>query len=198
MIDALRHNGSKKLDITMIKIDSQVQFSFMFPADIATTFAYYSNMQRLAQHLKYIELVDSEPEAENEYRIYYNTVELGSYHIHVYCDLRMELDGGEMIRLVPVENLPPIKTKVTLNATTARGYYASEARFYPAGDYTRVEYSLSLHANPPRPKGMRFMPGKMVDKIAQNITNHRVKEIANAFIDSSIDHFPIWQAETAV
>ncbi len=170
----------------------------MFPADIATTFAYYSDMQRLAQHLKYIELVDSEPEAENEYRIYYNTVELGSYHIHVYCDIRMELYGEEMIRLVPVENFPPIETKVSLNSTTARGYYASEARFFPADDHTRVEYSLSMHASPPRPKGMRFMPSKMVDKIAQNITNHRVKEIADSFIDSSIDQFPIWLAETAV
>ena len=42
------------------------------------------------------------------------------------------------------------------------------------------------------------MPGKMVDKIAQNITNHRIKEIADAFIDNSIDNFPIWLAETAV
>jgi hypothetical protein len=182
----------------MIKIDSTVQFSFMFPADIDTTFAYYSDMQRLARHLKYIELVDSEPEAENEYRIYYNTVELGSYHIHVYCDIRMELDGGKVIRLVPVENSPPIKTKVTFNATTARGYYTSEAHFFSAGDHTRVEYSLSLQANPPRPKGMRFMPGKVVDKIAQNITTHRIKEVADTFIDSSIDEFPIWLAETAV
>lgn len=182
----------------MIKIDSTVQFSFMFPADIATTFAYYSNMHRLVQHLKYIELADSEPESKNEYRLYYNTVELGSYHIHVYCDVRMELEGETSIRLIPVENYPPIKTKVTLNATTARGLYASEAHFFSAGDHTRVEYLLSMQARPPRPKGMRFMPGKMVDKIAQNITNHRIKEIADAFIDSSIDTFPIWLAETAV
>ncbi|MCB9445920.1 MAG: DUF1997 domain-containing protein [Ardenticatenaceae bacterium] len=182
----------------MIKIDSTVQFSFMFPADVATTFAYYSSMERLAQHLKYIELVDSEPENENEYRIYYNTVELGSYHIHVYCDVRMELENGNVIRIIPAENYPPIKTKVTLNSTTARGYYTSEAHFSPVDDHTRVEYSLSLQAQPPRPKGMRFMPGKMVDTIAQNITTHRIKEIADAFIDSSIDQFPVWLAETAV
>ena len=187
-----------KLDTTMIKINSSVQFSFMFPADIATTFAYYSDMQRLIQHLKYMELVDLETENENEFRIYYNTVELGSYHIHVFSDIRMELDSEMVIRLIPIENFPPIKTKVTLNATTARGHYASEARFFPAGDHTRVEYSLSMQASPPRPKGMRFMPGKMVDKIAQNITNHRIKEIADAFIDNSIDTFPIWLAETAV
>lgn len=190
--------GSGKLNITMININSSVQFSFMFPADIATTFAYYSDMQRLIQHLKYIELVDSEPEHENEYRLYYNTVELSSYHIHVYCDVRMELEDQKTIRIVPVQNFPPIKPKVTLNSTTARGYYASEAHFLPVEDHTRVEYTLSLQAQPPRPKGMRFMPGKMVDTIAQNITTHRIKEIADTFIDSSIDQFPIWLAETAV
>jgi hypothetical protein len=165
---------------------------------MATTFAYYSDMTRLVQHLKYIELVDSEADNENEFRIYYKTVELGSYHIHVYCDVRMDLDGGTAIRIVPIENLPLIKSNVTINSTTARGYYASEAHFLPAGEHTRVEYSLSLRANPPRPKGMRFMPGKMVDNIAQNITNHRIKEIADAFIESSIDTFPVWLLETAV
>lgn len=170
----------------------------MFPADIATTFAYYSDMNRLVQYLKYIELAESEPENENEYRLYYNTVELGSYHIHVYCDVRMELEAGAIIRLVPVQNSPPIKTKITLNSTTSRGQYTSEAKFIAAGDQTRVEYALSMQAQPPRPKGMRFMPGKMVDRIAQNITTYRIKEIADSFIDDSIDQFPIWQAETAV
>lgn len=170
----------------------------MFPADIATTFAYYSDMHRLVQHLKHIELVDSDPQNELEYRLYYNTVELGSYHIHVYCDVRLELAGGTTIRIVPVKNLPAIKPTVTINSTTARGYYTSEAHFLPAGEQTRVEYALSLQAEPPRPKGMRFMPGRIVDKIAQDITNHRITEIADSFIDSSIDQFPIWLAETAV
>jgi hypothetical protein len=183
----------------MINIDSTIQFSFMFPADMATTFTYYSDMARLVQHLKHIELADCEPENEREYRLYYNTVELGSYHIHVYCDVRMDFVDNNIIQITPVENYPPIKTKVTLNSTTARGYYTSEARFFAVGDQTRVEYSLSLNAHPPRPKGMRFMPSKMVDKIAQDITNHRVKEIADNFIDSSIDTFPVWLAEyTAV
>lgn len=191
--------GSNKFDSVMIKIDSTVQFSFMFPAEITTAFTYYSDMHRLVKHLQHIELADLEPENEREYRLYYNTVELGSYHIHVYCDVRMELTENHTIHIVPIENHPPIKTKVTLNATTARGYYTSEARFFAAGEQTRVEYTLSLNARPPRPKGMRFMPGKMVDKIAQDITNHRIKEIADGFIDSSIDAFPMWLAEyTAV
>ena len=184
----------------MIKIDSTVRFSFMFPADLATTFNYYSSMHRLVQHLKYIDLADSiQQDSESDYRLYYNTVELGSYHIHVYCDVRMDVFGEEhSIRLTPIENLPPIKTQVTINSTTDRGHYSSEAHFIEAGDQTRVEYTLSMNARPPRPKGMRFMPGRMVDKIAQNITTHRIKEIAEEFISSSIDAFPLWVAETAV
>jgi hypothetical protein len=111
----------------------------------------------------------------------------------------MDVFGEEhTIRLTPIENLPPIKTQVTINSTTDRGHYSSEAHFIEAGDQTRVEYTLSMNARPPRPKGMRFMPGRMVDKIAQNITTHRIKEIAEEFISSSIDAFPLWVAETAV
>ena len=184
----------------MIKINSAIRFSFMFPADLATTFQYYSDMRRLVRHLKYIELVDSiQPAATADFRLYYNTVELGSYHIHVYCDVRMAVDpDAHKICLTAVENTPPIPTQVTINSTTARGFYNSEAHFIAAGEQTRVEYMLALKARPPRPKGMRFMPGRMVDKIAQNITTHRVKEIAEGFVDSSIDAFPQWLAQTAV
>jgi len=100
-----------------------------------------------------------------------------------------------IVRIVSVENLPPIETNVTINATTARGFYSSEAFFHEEGDETLVEYTLALQAKPPRPKGMRFMPRKMVDKIANNITNHRMREIAENFIESSIADFPRWQTE---
>ena len=124
-----RKTAGVKLDTTMIKINSSVQFSFMFPADIATTFAYYSDMQRLVQHLKYIELVDSEPENENEHRIYYNTVELGSYHIHVLLRYPHGIGRRDDHSSCTSRKFPPVKTKVTLNSTTARGHYASEALF---------------------------------------------------------------------
>ncbi len=184
----------------MIKINSAVRFSFMFPADRPTAFAYYSDMRRVAQYLKYIELADFDPEKPgHEFRLYYNTVELGSYHIHVYCDIQVDAnEEAYTINLEPIESSPPIHTKVTINSTTARGFYTSEAKFIEAGEQTRVEYMLSMKAKPPRPKGMRFMPGRMVDKIAQNITNHRVKEIAEEFIANSIDAFPEWLETTAV
>ena len=176
----------------MIKIAAKARFSFMFPADRKTTFEFYSDMSRMADYLMHIDLVST----QQDYRLYYNTVELGTYHIHVYCDVRMDLFPDEYTMfIVPVENLPAIETEVTFNATTTRGLYSSESFFYEEGDETRVEYTLTLEAMPPRPKGMRFMPGKMVDKIANNITNHRMREIDENFIESSIADFPRWQAE---
>lgn len=178
----------------MIKIAAKARFSFMFPADRKTTFEFYSDMGRMVQYLMHIEIVDTQPDCQ--YRLYYNTVELGTYHIHVYCDVQLKTDFNQSnISMVSIENLPPIETDVTINATTARGFYSSEAFFYDEGDETRVEYTLSMQATPPRPKGMRFMPGKMVDKIASNITNHRMREIAENFIESSIADFPRWLAE---
>jgi hypothetical protein len=178
----------------MIKIAAKARFSFIFPADRKTTCAFYSNMHRLVNYLKYIELTENQ--SEYQFRLYYNTVELGTYHIHVYCDVRMDIvAGAHTIRMVSVENLPPIETAVTINATTPRGYFSSEAKFHDEGDQqTRVEYMFTLNAKPPRPKGMRFMPRKMVDKIANNITNHRMREIAEYFIESSIADFALWQA----
>jgi hypothetical protein len=178
----------------MIKIAAKARFSFMFPADRKTTFEFYGDMTRMTNYLQHIKLVNTLPDFQ--YRLYYNTVELGTYHIHVYCDVRLDVvPGYQTIRVVSVENLPTIETEVTINATTTRGFYSSEAFFHDEGDQTRVEYTLAMQAKPPRPKGMRFMPGKMVDKIANNITNHRMREIAEYFIESSIADFPRWQTE---
>ncbi|MCA9960785.1 MAG: hypothetical protein KC443_17215, partial [Anaerolineales bacterium] len=156
----------------MIKIASSVKISFMFPADWQTAFAYYSDIPRLVEHLQYIDLVPIDTMPENEYRLCYHTVELGRYHIHVYCDIRVELDREEhTIRLLAVNSFPPVETNVTLNSTSTRGYYSSEGKFLAAGeDETRIEYVLQMKANPPRPKGMRLVPGKIVDSVAQNIT----------------------------
>jgi len=178
----------------MIKIAASARFSFTFPADRVTTYEFYSDITRLVKYLQHIELESAGP--DYQYRLYYNTVELGTYHIHVYCDVRLDLvPGHHTMRMVSIENLPPIETEVTINATKTRGYYSSEAFFHDEGDQTRVEYTLKMLAKPPRPKGMRFMPSKMVDKIANNITNNRMREIAEYFIESSIADFSTWQAE---
>jgi hypothetical protein len=178
----------------MIKIDSTVKFSFLFPAERTVAYEYYSDIGRLVSHLKHIDLVDSA--ADGIHRLYYNTVELGTYHIHVYLDVRLELHPADhRIRILPIKRENPVKTEVSLNATTTYGYYSSEAQFHCLGNETRIEYMFKLRARPPRPKAMRLMPRRMVDRIARDITNHRVKEIANSFVHESIDAFPLWLAE---
>ena len=143
-------------------------------------------------------MVPVETFAKNEYRLWYNTVELGRYHIHVYCDVRMELDWDQrVIRLLPIQNFPAIPTKVTVNATSTRGYYSSEGRFFALDDEeaTRIEYMLRMKATPPKPKGMKLIPGRLVDSVAQNITANRMKEVADGFIQSSVQGFPQWRDE---
>ena len=176
----------------MIKISGSARLSFLFPADRALTYLYYSDMNRLVSHLQGIDLVHTY--SDFEYRLYYHTVELGTYHIHAYCDARMDVvPGNRVIRIVPIENLPQVETLVTINSTQTRGYYSSEAIFHDKGKETQVEYTLTIQAKPPRPMGMRFMPRRIVDKIAKNITTHRIREIADHFIESSIAGFPAWR-----
>ncbi len=183
----------------MIKIASSVKIAFMFPADWETAFTYYSDIPRLVAHLPHIDLVPTENLVEGEYRLWYHTVELGRYHIHVYCDIRVELDRKKRkIILHPVQSFPPVPTKVTVNSTSTRGYYSSVGHFIAAGpDSTRIEYVLKMKASPPKPKGMRIVPGKIVDSVAHSVTTNRMKEIADGFIESSIQEFPLWRNEYA-
>jgi hypothetical protein len=179
----------------MIKIASSVKIAFMFPADIDTAFTYYSDIPRMVGHLKHIDLAPTESTPNDEFRLWYHTTKLGRSHVHVYCGVRLELDyKNRIIFLQPMEGFPPVQTKVTVNSTTTRGYYSSEGRFLVAGpDSTRIEYTLQLQATPPKPKGMQIVPGRIVDAVAQNITSTRMKEIAESFIDKSVQEFPLWR-----
>lgn len=178
----------------MIKIASSVKISFMFPAPWEVAYEYYSHIPRLVQYLRHIDLVPLDTLPDDQFRLWYHTTEVGRYHIHVYCDISVEMDREQrLIRLVPIQSFPPVETKVTINSTTTRGYYSSEGYFHEAGDETRIEYLLSLDAKPPKPKGMRFVPGRIVDSVAQNITTNRMTEIAQGFIKNSIQSFPAWR-----
>jgi hypothetical protein len=152
-------------------------------------------MNRLVSHLQHIDLADTF--ANDEYRLYFHSVELGTYHFHVYCDVRLDCPPGHhTIRIASIENLPPIEAKASLNSTTARGFYSSEAHFHDLGQQTRIEYQLRLQTELPRPLGMRLMPRRAVNNIAQNITNRRIQEIADHFMSSSIAGFNDYLATT--
>lgn len=172
----------------MLKIAGSASFSFLFPADRVTAYNYYCDMNRLVSYIKHIDI--EFPFSDYEFRLYYHSLELGTTHFHVYCDVRLDCPPGHhIIRIVPIENLPPIESKSTLNSTKARGHYSSEATFHDMGNQTRIDYTLRLQADLPRPLNMRLMPRRAVNNLAKTITNRRIQEIAEHFISTSIAEF---------
>jgi hypothetical protein len=58
-----------------------------------------------------------------------------------------------------------------------------------------LDYRLELKGQLPLPKGLRFMPASAINGIANNITNSRMKEIADGFVENTRNAFPKWLAE---
>jgi hypothetical protein len=178
----------------MIKIAGSVHRSFTFPAELPLAFTYYSDLGRILTYLPHISLVRAY--AYNQFRMLYNTTELGTYRIRIFCDLQAQLDGkGHALLIKPLDIAPPVEPEAGLRSSMAQGFYSSRSVFRDKGDKTRVEYNLRLWANLPTPLGLRFMPGSVIGRIANNITNWRMREIADGFIERSIDAFPHWLAE---
>ncbi len=176
----------------MLKIAGSNSRTFTFPADVDTALCYYRDIPRLITFLPHIEL--HEIFADNQYRMVYSAKEMGAYTITIYADVQATvLEREGIIRILPLNGHKPMKSRASFNATQVQGYYASEGIFIPEGDKTLIEYTFELLAEPPRPKGLRFMPGVMVDGIAQNITHWRVREIVDGFIANSLAAFPTWQ-----
>jgi hypothetical protein len=88
-----------------------------------------------------------------------------------------------------------VKTKSVFNMTSAYGRYTSTSIFFPDGDRTRLEYSLELAAELPKPWATKFVPDGIMEAIAHNITNHRIHEIASGFILKSALDVPAWAAQ---
>lgn len=175
----------------MIKLAGTARRSFLFPADLPTAYAYYGDLRHILNFLPYITLVKLH--ADDHFRMLYSSNELGTYNIRVFCDMRATLDGGRrLIRIVPEEGLPPIRPAVSFYDTTGRGYFSMESLFTEAGPNTEIEFSLNLEARLPKPRGMRFLLGSVVDRIACNITENRMHEVIDGFVQQTVAAFPEW------
>ncbi len=73
----------------MLRIAGSSRHTFSFPADLPTAFAYYSDVGRILTYLPHIFLVQAY--AYDQFRMLYSTLELGVYHIRIFCDLRTTL-----------------------------------------------------------------------------------------------------------
>lgn len=178
----------------MIKVTGSIKRAFVFPADIITTMYYYSELERITQFMPHISLV--ELYAAKQIRVLYKTQELGSYTIRIFCDLESSIASNEQTLLLqPLHIYPPVAAQAGLNTTTGQGLFRLKAQFFDLAEQTRVEYKIELSGALPRPLGMRLMPRRIVNRITRNITDRRIREIADGFIKASIEAFPAWLAE---
>jgi hypothetical protein len=172
----------------MIKLNGTVQKEFSFPADPLTTFNFFSDLNRVVHYLPHIELV--EVYGPNQLRVLYSCVELGTYTISAFSDLVCTHDIDNLTIFVqPLKDKPPVEEEATLNTTKGYGYFASAAYLEAEGDHTHIEFHLKIVANLPRPRGMRMMPGRVVNRIAGVMSDSRVSEIAEGFMSNAVQEF---------
>ncbi|SRR5690606_13542448 len=175
----------------MIKLAGSAHHSFYFPAPLAEVYNYYSDLPHVFSYLPYISMVTRH--SDDHFRMLFSSTELGAYTIRIYCDMRATLDGGRhLIRIVPAEALPPIQPSASFNSTTGRGYFSFQSIFTSAGDTTLIEFKLQLQARLPRPGGMKLMIGSMVNSVAKNITDRRMGEVIEGFVEQTVEAYPLW------
>ncbi len=181
----------------MIKVGGSTRRDFIFPTSVEHAIAFYDDLDRIVSCLSHISMV--EKFAPNEMRVMYNTKELGTYQIHIYSDLQTAVDQREKVLYVnDANNHSPAASHSSFNSCGTHGVFRSTSRFMPFGGHTRVIYEVELRADLPTPSGLRFVPGRVLDKIANNITNGRIDEIINGFISQSIAALPIFLAERGI
>lgn len=175
----------------MITLNGTIQRRFYFPADPVTTLIYFSDLSRVTYLLPHINVVETY--SSDKVRIRYQTVELGAYTINIFCDLEgiIDFDKQEIV-IGPLAGCKEIESEATLNATTGYGYYASSARLFAEDDGTGIDYHFQFQSKLPRPRGLRMMPKRVVDRIAQSISDGRVEEIAEGFMENALDAFSEW------
>jgi hypothetical protein len=176
----------------MIAIKAAARREFLFPAALPLVIEFFSDFRRVTDFLPYISLVQETAESQ-QYRVLYSTVELATYQIHIFADVKTELDERQKILYVrPATDFQPVQPKATLRSLTASGSYASRSVFHEAGDQCDVLFEMELSALLPRPLGLRLMPGGILNRIADSITNQRMGEIIEGFIYRSVKAYQAW------
>jgi hypothetical protein len=171
----------------MIKIEvgTEVQRSFPFPSNVTTAIEFYSEIRNLTNWLPHISLINSY--SNNEFRMLYNSIELGVYRILIYCDLQSYFDMDNLeLHITPLQGVKSVRVRAGMNSITAQGYYSSLSKFVPNGDATKIDYKLVLKARLPVPFAARIIPVSVLDAVASGIIERRVTEIAEGFIQNSV------------
>lgn len=174
----------------MIKISGTINRTFIFPAPIQETLTYFSELTKVVRFMPHIQLVHEY--ALNQIRVLYETVELGVYNFRIFSDLEGSIDRKQhTISVVPVRipTAVPINSSSTARETTGHGLFAIQAQLFDLQTQTRLEATLRLQASLERPRAMSLMPHRVVNRLAQSIADHRIKEMSDGFIRTAVENF---------
>ena len=172
----------------MIRLGGSVKRSFLFPGDLRTALHYYADMGQLFQYLPHIQLIKTY--SKTQFRVLFNSTEMGIYQILLYCDLQVIQDLENQLILVELLNgKKPIKTKAGMHSIQGMAKYCSSSSFKPEGDCTRIYYHLNLEGELPKPLALGLVPDSITDHIAESIAKRRIFEIADGFITGSLKDF---------
>lgn len=175
----------------MIKLNGAAQREFLFAADANMAMEYFGLLSQMIQYLPHIELV--EEYNSSQVRVCYSTLELGAYTINIITDLECQVDEENLAIIIrPLKGKEPVQGEASLNSTIGYGYFTSVAYLEDNGAETYIDFRLKIAASLPRPRGLRMMPGRVVNRIASSISQGRVNEIIDGFMTNAVDSFPAW------
>jgi hypothetical protein len=184
--DAQQTEG--RIGLAPIRVDGSVKRSFLFPAELLDTFDYYQNYINIFHYLPHIDI--DKVINQNEFRLKYETIELGMYRIKIFCRIQAELLQNEFsIRMKSIEPAEKPPDSRGIYSATTSGEFTSVSQFESHQNQTIVHYQLNLRANLPAPYGLALIPEAARNRLSAGITRYRIDEIAAAFIRRSVDGY---------
>ena len=171
----------------MINIAVSAQRVFTVPADLARTTAHFRDFGHTLDCLvPYLRLAATY--ARDQYRMLYSVTEAGVYRVAFYCDIQVAFDeSSQILRVTPLEGIPPVTARATLNSLTGQGIYRSRSAFQAAGPHTRITYDVEIKAAVPKRLEWKPIPDAAITRLVEDVVQHRLNEITDTFIARSID-----------
>jgi hypothetical protein len=171
----------------MIHIAVSAQRVFTVPADLAGTTSHFRDfghtLDCLAPHLRLVAAY-----ARDQYRMLYSVTEAGVYRVAFYCDIQVEFDeSSQILHVTPLEDVPPVAPKATLNSLTGQGYYRSRSAFQAAGPHTSITYDVEIKAAVPKRLEWKLIPDAVITRVVEDVVQRRLNEITDTFIARSLD-----------
>ena len=171
----------------MIHIAVCAQRVFTVPAGLARTTAYFRDFGHtlacLAPHLRLVATY-----ARDQYRMLYSVTEAGVYRVGFYCDIQVRYDeSSQVLRVTPLDGVPPVAPKATLSSLTGQGTYRSRSAFQADGPHTSITYDVEIEAEMPKRLEWRLIPDAAITRLVEDVVQHRLNEITDTFIARSLD-----------